>query len=62
MNVRPFNVARVIVPDVNESVICTAFEPASASLMLIALPLALDKVRGVSSAVVWAAGTALTGG
>ena len=61
LKLRPVMPLSVIVPLVAVSVTWTEDEAASTSLMLIWLELPLEKTSAVSSLVLWAAGTVLTG-
>ena len=61
MKVNPLMPARVRVPLAADRATLTWAPPTSTSPMLIRLPPAHEKVSGVSSAVVWAPGTVLTG-
>ena len=60
--VKPAVPLRVNVPLVTRSVIWLLAPPASASVMKMALPLALENTLVVSSAVLCAPGTVLVGG
>ena len=60
-NASPLVPLSVMVPLVAVSVICTALAPASTSLMLIRFALPAEKTSGVSSLVLCAPGTELTG-
>src|SRR5689334_15450668 len=60
-NVRPVVPLKVSVALVLESVTLIGLDPASGSLTEMRLPLAVEKTRAVSSFVVWAPGTVLTG-
>src|SRR5947209_20528090 len=59
---RPEIPLRVRTPLVTERVTLTGLVPASGSEIEIALPLAEEKTRELSSLTVWAPGTVLTGG
>src|SRR2546428_45419 len=60
-NVSPLVPGSVITPLVPVSVTCAELDPASTSLIEIRLPLPDEKTRAVSSFVLCAAGTLLTG-
>ena len=62
VNVSPFVPDNVSEPLPTDNVVVTGPAPASTSVTEIGLPLPLENVRVVSSSIVCAAGTWLTGG